>query len=95
MHAEPVDRLLADLFEQLRVDLDLPPTPGSEVRPDVWPNPRDRTINPNVAPMTRVTRYPDTNGVVTMITSGAGADAAGNVEGSVEVDINPARPRER
>jgi hypothetical protein len=43
------------------------------------PSPRDLTISPNVAPITRVTRYPDTNGVVTMNKSVGGLNGSGVV----------------
>ena len=37
------------------------------------PKPRDLTIRPNVAPITLVTLYPDTKGVVTTMRSVGGA----------------------
>lgn len=44
------------------------------------PSPLDLTIKPKVVPITLVTWYPDTNGVVTMIRSDGGVNGAG--EGS-------------
>jgi len=61
-----------------------------------WPSPRDLTISPKVAPITRVTRYPETNGVVTMIMSGGGANGSapgGGGGGGMGAVMNLSQPR--
>lgn len=46
------------------------------------PSPLDLTTSPKVAPMTFVTRYPETKGEVTMNRPAGGANGSGAVEGS-------------
>ena len=55
------------------------------------PRPRDLTTRPKVAPMTFVTRYPDTNGVVTMKSSDGGANGTGASDESSQ--RSPALPK--